>query len=396
MTSMFTSTLGACPGNGIGYRPEDPRGRVRVASGTSPMSGSRAICRSAAAWYAPAAMQPTPTLADQVSRLYDLVAGYHAVHLLEIARELGVWEALTERPGLASSELADRLGTDPFYTDVLCRTAFSFGLLAREGAGWRMAPHFDQILGDPASSFYLARAPRVHMVLGEDYRDYVRHFRAGTTRSYQQHDEAFMREVAEALKTLPRIFLDLVLPNLPALGARLQDGGRVLDVGCGGGWAVVQLAERFPGISCVGIDLEPYSVELARRLLDERGLTGRCQARVQSVDQLGEDGTYDVATSFLVVHEIAPAAKAAAFAAVARALKPGGYFLIFDETYPETDEALQTMPSRFAALAQWYELTWGNIVGTRSELHALCQQAGLQVAEESTFSRFSILVAAKP
>jgi SAM-dependent methyltransferase len=341
-------------------------------------------------------MPPTPTLADQVSRLYDLVAGYHATNLLEIARELGVWEALTRSPGLASGELAGRLGTDPFYTDVLCRTAFSFGLVEREGEGWRMAPHFDQILGDPASSFYLACAPRVHMVLGEDYRDYVGHFRAGTTRSYQQHDEAFMREVAEALKTLPRIFLDLVLPNLPALGARLQDGGRVLDVGCGGGWAVVQIAERFPEISCVGIDLEPYSVELARRLIEERGLTGRCEARLQSAGQLGEDGTYDVATSFLVVHEIAPAAKAAAFAAVARALKPGGYFLIFDETYPETDEALQTMPSRFAALAQWYELTWGNIVGTRSELHALCQEAGLQVAEETAFSRFSILVAAKP
>jgi SAM-dependent methyltransferase len=349
----------------------------------------------AASWYAPAAMQPTPTLADQVSRLYDLVAGYHATNLIEIARELGVWEALTERAGLASAELADRLGTDPFYTDVLCRTAFSFGLLAREGAGWRMAPHFDQILGDPASSFYLARAPRVHMVLGEDYRDYVRHFRAGTTRPYQEHDEEFMREVAEALKTLPRIFLDLVLPNLAGLSARLQDGGRVLDVGCGGGWAVVQIAERFPETTCVGIDVEPYSVELARRLIAERGLTGRCQARVEGADQLAEDGAYDVATSFLVVHEIPPAVKAAAFAAVARALKPGGYFLVFDEAYPEADAALQTMPTRFAALAQWYELTWGNVVSTRTELHALCQEAGLRVAEETSFSRFSILVAAK-
>jgi Dimerisation domain len=95
----------------------------------------------------------TPALADQVSRLYDLVAGYHATHLMEIARELGVWEALTASPGLTSEGLAGRLGTDPFYTDVLCRTAFSFGLLAREGAGWRMGPHFDQILGDPGSSF---------------------------------------------------------------------------------------------------------------------------------------------------------------------------------------------------------------------------------------------------
>lgn len=396
MTSMFPTTLGGMRPNGIGNRPEDRRGRVRVRSGTSLMRGSRTAGRPPSGCYAPAAMPPTPTLADQVSRLYDLVAGYHATHLMEIARELGVWEALTRDPGLASRELADRLGTDPFYTDVLCRTAFSFGLLERDGDGWRMAPHFDQILGNPESSFYLACAPRVHMVLGDDYRDYVGHFRAGTQRPYQEHGERFMREVAEALKTLPRIFLDLVLPNLPGLNARLADGARVLDVGCGGGWGMVQIAERFPRTACVGIDLEPYSVELARRLIAERGLEGRCEARVQSAGQLGEDGTYDVATSFLVIHEIAPEAKAGAFAAVARALKPGGYFLIFDETYPETDEALRTMPSRFAAMAQWYELTWGNIVGTRSELHALCREAGLEVVEETTFSRFSILVAAKP
>jgi SAM-dependent methyltransferase len=116
---------------------------------------------------------------------------------------------------------------------------------------------------------------------------------------------------------------------------------------------------------------------------------------VQSVDQLEEDGAYDVATSFLVVHEIAPALKPAAFSAVARALKPGGRFLIFDEAYPETDEALRTMPTRFAALAQWYEVTWGNVVNTRTELHALCHDARLRVTEETGFSRFHILVAAK-
>ena len=48
------------------------------------------------------APESPPTLADQVSRLYDLIAGYHATHLLEIARELGVWAALVRAPGLGS------------------------------------------------------------------------------------------------------------------------------------------------------------------------------------------------------------------------------------------------------------------------------------------------------
>jgi SAM-dependent methyltransferase len=259
-----------------------------------------------------------------------------------------------------------------------------------------MGPHFDQILGHPGSSFYLAQAARIHMRVGEDYREFVDHFREGTVRPYQAHDAAFMAEIADGLATLPRLFLDHVLPRLPGLEARLRAGCRVLDVGCGGGWALAQFAERFPAVTAVGVDVEPNSIALARRRLAARGLEGRCQARLLSVDQLDEPESFDVATSFLVVHEIAPALKAAAFGAVARALTPGGGFLIFDEAYPESDAALRTMPSRFAALAQWYEVTWGNVVNTRTELHALCAGAGLQVAEETSFSRFHILYATRP
>jgi SAM-dependent methyltransferase len=317
-----------------------------------------------------------PTLADQVSRLYDLIAGYHVTHLLEIARELGVWEALVRSPGLASEGLATELGTDSFTPTCSAAPRSPSGCWsarAPDGA-WRPTSTRSSATRSPASTW---PAP------------------PGSTWSWAR-TTATMSEVAEALKTLPRIFLDLVLPRLPGLAARLEEGGRLLDVGCGGGWAVVQIAERFPRTSCVGIDVEPYSVRLAQRLIEERGLADRCEAHARSVDQLGEDDAYDVVTSFLVVHEIAPSLKPGAFAAVARALKPGGYFLIFDEAYPETDATLQTMPTRFAALAQWYELTWGNVVDTRTALHERCRDAGLQVAEETSFSRFSITVAAKP
>ena len=42
------------------------------------------------------------------------------------------------------------------------------------------------------------------------------------------------------------------------------DGGHVLDVGCGTGEIVARLADRFPGTSFVGVDLEESHLERAR------------------------------------------------------------------------------------------------------------------------------------
>ena len=345
----------------------------------------------------PGADGPGPSLAEQVSRLYDLIAGYHLTNLIEVAREVGVWERITNQPGIASKALADGLGTDPHYTDVLCRTAFAFELLEREGDGWRMAAHMDTILGDPASAFYLGRAAKVHLTLGgEDYPDLADRLRRGRVVPYQDHSDALIAEVADSLRSLPRMFVDLVLPRLPDLDARLADGARVLDLGCGAGWAIVELAKRYPTSRVDGGDIEPRSVELARERIVQHGLTDRCSARLLGSDGLIDDSRYDVITMFLVVHEILPRLKDRVLASVARALAPGGSLVIFDEAYPETDLALRTMPSRFAAVAQWFELTWGNRIDTGADLRARCARAGLSLTDETTFSRFTILVAQKP
>jgi len=348
-------------------------------------------------------MRPTPTgpasptLAEQVSRLYDLIAGYHLTNLIEIAREIGVWDVIAARPGIASASLAAELGTDPAYTDVLCRTAFAFELIQRDGDGWRMAPHMDAILGDPDSAFYLGRAPRVHLAIGsEDYPDLADRLRNGRVVPYQDHGDALIQEVGDSLRSLPRMFVDLVLPRLPSLGARLASGARVLDLGCGAGWAIVELAERFPASTVDGADIEPRSVALANERIDGHGLAERCMARLLGPDGLTDEARYDVITMFLVVHEIRPEIKDSVLAAAARALAPGGSLVVFDEAYPETDDALRTMPSRFTAVAQWFELTWGNQIDTAAELRARCTRAGLTLADETTFSRFMILVAEKP
>ena len=151
---------------------------------------------------------------------------------------------------------------------------------------------------------------------------------------YQDHSDALIGEVADSLRSLPRMFVDLVLPRLPDLDARLAAGARVLDLGCGAGWAIVELAQRYPTSRVDGGDIEPRSIELAQERIVQHGLTERCSARLLGPEGLTDDGRYDVITMFLVVHEILPELKDRVLASAARALAPGGSLVIFDEALP--------------------------------------------------------------
>jgi hypothetical protein len=49
----------------------------------------------------------------------------------------------------------------------------------------------------------------------------------------------------------------------------------------------------------------------------------------------------------------------------------------------------------FAVVAQWLELTWGNVINTRSEILDLVARAGLRLGPEVERSRFRIVRAIK-
>ena len=52
---------------------------------------------------------------------------------------------------------------------------------------------------------------------------------------------------------------------LDRIGAAVAPGMRLLDVGCGGGRFALRLAERFPDVTVVGLDLSPEQIARAKR-----------------------------------------------------------------------------------------------------------------------------------
>jgi SAM-dependent methyltransferase len=336
-----------------------------------------------------------PAMGDAAAKVFGYLRGLHATYYLDLGVRTGLFAALAREPRTADA-LAGALGLHGPYVRVFCEMGHHLEILDRSGDVYRLAPGMDRLLASADDTYYLGGFPRVHLRAAEDYERYPELLRSGAVHTYQEHARGFLEAVAGASRSLPRMFLDVAARKLPDLVRRLESGGRVLDVGCGAGHALVTLAERFPGLTGVGLEIEPVSAGMARALVRERGLAGRLEVRDAWEPPADFERAFDVVTQFLVLHEIRPEAKRDVLARCARALKPGGTLVLFDEAYPE-DEGTARDPIRgFAVVAQWFEMTWGNVINTRSEILGLLAEAGLRPGPETELSRFAIVTATLP
>ncbi|WP_376797018.1 class I SAM-dependent methyltransferase [Thermogemmatispora sp.] len=112
---------------------------------------------------------------------------------------------------------------------------------------------------------------------------------------------------------------------LPEEGIGLPEAGRVLDLACGpGGW-LLELAFCFPRATLLGVDLSPAVVEYATAQARSRGLE---QVHFQVMDVMEPldfpDGSFDLINGRLLSGFMLPAAWPRLLAECHRLLKPGG------------------------------------------------------------------------
>lgn len=112
----------------------------------------------------------------------------------------------------------------------------------------------------------------------------------------------------------------------PALVERIG-GGDVLDAGCGTGTLAVALARA--GARVTGVDGDPGVLARARAKAAAAGVDVTFTEGLAGTLPL-PDRSFDAAVCSLLLHHLAPAAKAAALADVRRVLRPGGRLHVAD------------------------------------------------------------------
>ena len=330
-----------------------------------------------------------------VAKVFEWRRGFNAMYLIDLGVDLGLFRTVAEAPGVQPREVAERLGLHPPYVEIWFLAAYGFGLLESAGEGrFRLAPHVDSVLADSSHPRYLGGYVRLGtQFAAEDFQRCHEAFRSGLVRPFQGRGEDFVRVVAQATAGLQVVTTHKILPSLPGLRDTLAHGGQILEVGCGAGRLLILLARAFPSSRCVGVDIDPAGLELARKALVEAGVADRVEILEGDVTRVTTPDCFDAAVMVEVLHEIAPSARAGVLAACAQTLRRGGWLVIVDETYPSTLEEARRPEFRFPLQTALEELVWGNVVLTREEQDALLRQAGFtgDIARELIGEGFTVL-----
>lgn len=160
----------------------------------------------------------------------------------------------------------------------------------------------------------------------------------------------------------------------------LEDGARVLDVGCGTGRLARWIAERLgPSGSVVGIDPLEHRISVAR------SHAGAVRFEVGQAEDLGafEDSSFDAVCLSSVLHWVAD--KARALAEIRRVLRPGGRVAV--TTLPQELSRAGTVGLvlqpvlRRPPYADRVDRSVGRRGCTSSELASLVLDSGLELLE---------------
>ena len=234
----------------------------------------------------------------------DLGATISAGNVL-LGERLGLYCALSRQPGDARS-VAAATDTDPRYVDEWLRGQAAGGYVEYDpvAATYSMTPEQSFALTNPDGPVFLPGAFELALGALKAQPEIEDAFRTGAGYGWHQHDADVFSGCERFFR--PGYLMHLLpewIPALDGVGAKLERGGRVADLGCGHGASTLLMAEAFPRSTFTGSDYHEGSIASARERAREAGTGDRVSFEVAGAQTLdGHD--LDLVTTFDCLHDM--------------------------------------------------------------------------------------------
>jgi SAM-dependent methyltransferase len=249
--------------------------------------------------------------------------------MLSIGHQTGLLAALHGTGPATSAQIADAGGLNERYVREWLNAMTTARIvfydpqsrichLPREHAAWRV---------EGAGPDNLARIMRFLPLMAEVEQGIIRCFREGGGLTYADYPRFHAVMGEDSAAVVDATLFDRTVPLVEGLDARLRAGVDVADIGCGSGHAINVLARAYPASRFTGFDFSEEAIAAGRAEAKAWGLTN-ATFELCDVATLDRPNAFDVITAFDAIHDQAHPAQV--LAAISRALRAGGTFLMVD------------------------------------------------------------------
>ncbi len=249
---------------------------------------------------------------------------------LSIGHRCGIFAAMAELPASTSQRIAEAAGLQERYVREWLGTMVTGRVINYfpDSATYQLPAEHALYLTE-GGDFNMASGMQFIPLLASVEDQLVEAFRNGGGVPYSEYPRFHEVMCQESDQTTVAALEPYILPLVPGLTDKLAGGIEVLDVGCGRGRAIIQLAKLYPASRFAGYDFSEESISDARAEAERLGLTN-VRFEVRDAAAIGETARYDLITSFDAIHDQAD--PAGMLASIEQALKPDGVYLVQDIT----------------------------------------------------------------
>lgn len=271
-------------------------------------------------------------LATAEERLVDVLNDGALALMISIGHRTGLFDAMASTGPAGTDDLAAAAGLEPRYVTEWLGAMTTGAVIEHDpDAGTYTLPwEYVAMLTRSAGADNLAVIAQYLPMLGAVEEQIVDCFEHGGGVDYDAYPRFHEVMEEDSAQTVLSALRDHILPLVPGLIDRLERGIRVIDVGCGRGRALAELAGWFPNSTFDGYDLSEQAITYARETARERGLDniGFHVQDATSLDEVVDDGTVGFAATFDAVHDQAD--PGAVVRHIRRSLTDGGVYLAQD------------------------------------------------------------------
>ncbi len=190
---------------------------------------------------------------------------------------------------------------------------------------YRLPPVAANFLTRRAVPNNMAASAQFVPLLGSVEDSIVECFSRGGGVPYEAYGRFHQVMAEESAQTVVYGLQSAIIPMVPGLHERLQEGISVLDIGCGSGKALKEMAKNYPASHFTGYDFSPEAIAVA--YAEAKGLAN-LHFEVHDVASLEDSRKFDMVTAFDAIHDQAHPDRV--LAGIRKALKAGGLFLMQD------------------------------------------------------------------